>query len=92
MRYVDLYYNNRNITSEIIVPKSIITWILNHICSPIQGYEHKTDQYGKGMSYREQVSETQYQLFIIATDYYKRGASEEKILDVLSNFRKNNCE
>lgn len=80
----------RDILHEIFVPKSIITWIFTYIKKPISGYEHKTNMRGEFLSYREQLSETHYQLMVIASDYYRRGATEEKILTILSNFRKDN--
>lgn len=83
-------YKKRNIIHEIFVPKSVITWIFNHIRCPITGYEHKTKSSGKYMNKREQLSETHYQLMVIASDYFRRGASENKILGILSNFKKEN--
>ncbi len=82
-------YGKRNIIYEICLPKNIITWILNHIKHPITGYEHKTSRTGGTLNRQEQLSETHYQLMVIASDFYSRGASEEKIIDILSNFRKN---
>lgn len=81
-------YKKRNIVHEIFVPKSIITWILTHIRHPITGFEQKTSRYGGYMSRCEQLSETHYQLIVIASDYFRRGASEEKIFTLLSQFRK----
>lgn len=78
----------RDILHEIFVPKSIITWIFTSIQQPITGYEHKTNTRGEYLSYREQLSETHYQLMVIASDYFRRGASEQKILSILSYFKK----
>lgn len=82
-------YARKNIVHEICVPKTVITWILNHITIPIRGYEQKTSRSGGNLNEREQLSETHYQLMVIASDYFQRGASEEKILDILSHFKKN---
>lgn len=76
----------RNCIHEIVLPQSIITWILTHIREPITGYEHKVNQQGEFMSIQEQLSETQFQLMVIATDYFRRGASIQKIFTVLSQF------
>lgn len=92
MRYTDMYIGRDNILHEIILPKSIITWILNHVDCPINGYEHKTSPYGGYMSPREQLSETHYQLFVIASDYFRRGAKEDKIITALSSFLKNSAD
>lgn len=81
-------YAKRNIVHEIFVPKSIITWILTHIRHPITGFEHKSSRYGGYMSKYEQLSETHYQLIVIASDYFRRGATEEKIFTILSQFKK----
>ena len=89
MDYMEtLYYPKRNVVHEILVPKSIVTWILKCINRPITGYEHKTNEKGEFMSEPEQLAETHYQLMVIASDYFRRGASEEKILSVLSQFEK----
>ncbi len=87
MRNIAMYHK-RNIIHEIFVPKSVITWILNHIHYPITGYDQKTTVSGEYMSEREQLSETHYQLMVIASDYFRRGASEEKILAILTTFKK----
>lgn len=90
MSVTSIYYKNDRI-HDLFLPKSLITWILTYVDSPITGFEHKTNPEGKRLSYKEQISETQYQLILIASDYYRRGTPTQKIYNLLANFLKNDC-
>jgi hypothetical protein len=86
MKFENYYTHNR--VHGFLLPKSIITWILKCITRPITGYEHKTKINGKHMNRQEQLAETQYQMLVIASDYFRRGATEQKIKQILSYFIK----
>lgn len=90
MSATSIYYKNDRV-HDLFLPKSLITWILTHINCPITGFEHKTNRDGETLSYKEQISETQYQLILIASDYYRRGTPIQKIYNLLTNFLKDDC-
>ena len=71
------------------LPKNIILWVLEHVRSPINGFEHKKDMYGEPISEEEQISQSQFQVLLIASDYFQRGASPDRIIHALSYFEKN---
>lgn len=73
----------------ITLPKTILLWILSNVAEPIAGFEHKRTQTGQYISAREQLNETYYQVMLIAMYFYKKGAPEEKILTIISPFKRN---
>ncbi len=83
---VNNLYLKRGKVYDFELPKSIVVWILTYIDRPIRGYEHKTNEKGEVITLKEQLSETKFQIMLIAADYYKRGFSEVKIRRVLSAY------
>lgn len=80
------FHFKKNLIYDFELPKNIVLWILNCTNKPITGYEHKMNENGETISYKEQVSETQFQMMLIADNYFKRGYSEGQIIDFLSSY------
>lgn len=63
-------------------------WIMQHIHTPIQGFEHKRNPDGRFYSREQQLMATRYQVLNIADYFLSNGKSYEEIITVLRMFRK----
>ncbi len=79
-------FMKKEVIHRIEVPKSLVVWILKNITRPIQGYNQKRNERGEEIDVEEQLSETQYQMLLIASDYHRKGYNHRDILRVLSLF------
>lgn len=77
-----------NTDTPIYLPKNLLLWIMDNITCPIAGFEHKRKGNGEYFSYDQQLKETYYQVMLIATYYYKKGASTQRIISILDYFKR----
>ena len=71
----------------IVLPKYLIVWILTNISTSIAGFEHKRNQDGTFYSKDQQLSETRYQVMLVASYFYKKGDKIESVIGKIECFR-----
>ncbi len=78
---------NINISElEQFIPKSIISWVLDHVRRPIAGFESKRNPDGSYYSYDQQLQATYMQVLYVAHYWVTLGKPKEEIINSLCAF------